>query len=469
MTKMADNTFVEKDASSGVEPSIEHVTKVPPNNDVIPEYHGFATDIEHVPKGYFTSKYFLGTYTAHVFTFLGGLAGFNLIAPILGQIDADIGPSDNINWVALVFTLGLALGIGLMGRVTDIFGRRWFMIIGNLLGVIGAVVCSRAQTVNTLIAGETLIGFGSSAAYAFNFVISEIVPMKYRFWALGGLFFFTLPTNGFNTIIATAFIVHTKQGWRWCYYLTLILDAIATVLYFTFYHPPSFEMKHNNASRKRVIKEFDFVGAFGLLAGVTLLLIGLNWGGSLYAWNDAHVIATMVVGGVIILALPVWTIYGKVKDPFIPKRLFNRGWTVSMLSSSVGATVYYSFSIIWPSMVSTVFAQGDLVWAGWASCLVSMGIALGQVIGNALTLTVTKQKYQCITAMTIGTIFLGGKYYQTQNYARRNTNFLQPVRLSGSMIRPRPWLLFSFPVFSLDGTRQWSRRWLVSASTISTT
>ncbi|KAK5037083.1 hypothetical protein LTR13_004888 [Exophiala sideris] len=404
---MPENTFGEKDASSGVEPSIEHVTKISDNKDVIPEYHGFATDIEHVPKGYFTSKYFIGTYTAHIFTFLGGLAGFNLIAPILGQIDADIGPSDNIDWVALVFTLGLALGIGLMGRITDIFGRRWFMIIGNLLGVIGALVCSRAQSVNTLIAGETLIGFGSSAAYAFNFVISEIVPMKYRFWALGGLFVFTLPTNGFNTVIATAFIVHTKQGWRWCYYLTLILNVIATTLYFTFYHPPSFEMKHNNASKKRVLKEFDFVGAFGLLSGVTLLLIGLNWGGSLYAWSDAHVVGTMVAGGVILLALPVWTIFGKVKDPFIPKRLFNRGWTVSMLSSSVGATVYYSFSIIWPSMVATVFAQGDLIWAGWASCLVAMGIALGQVIGNALTLIVTKQKIQCIVAMTVGTIFLG--------------------------------------------------------------
>lgn len=54
-------------------------------------YHGFATDLEHIPKAYFRSSYFLGTYIAHCFTFLGGLAGFNLISPILGHIDADIG------------------------------------------------------------------------------------------------------------------------------------------------------------------------------------------------------------------------------------------------------------------------------------------------------------------------------------------------------------------------------------------
>lgn len=54
-------------------------------------YHGFATDLEHVPGAYFRSSYFLGTYIAHIFTFLGGLAGFNLISPILGTINADIG------------------------------------------------------------------------------------------------------------------------------------------------------------------------------------------------------------------------------------------------------------------------------------------------------------------------------------------------------------------------------------------
>ncbi|KIW32624.1 uncharacterized protein PV07_04155 [Cladophialophora immunda] len=375
---------------------------------VVAEHHGFATDIDHVPKGYFTTRYFLGTYVAHIFTFLGGLAGFNLIAPILGDINNDIGPSESILWLALVYPLGLAVGLGLMGRVTDIFGRRWFMIIGNLLGTIGAVVCSRAHTINTLIGGETLIGFGSTAAYSFNFVISEIVPMKYRFWALGGLFFFCLPMNGFNTIVATSFVVHTEQGWRWCYYLILILNAIATVLYFLFYHPPTFEMKHKGVSKRQILKEFDYVGAFGLMTGVTLFLIGLNWGGGLYSWNDAHVIATMAVGGVIIFALPVWEAFSKVKDPFIPLRLFrSRGWTVSMLSSSIGATVYYSFSIIWPSMVSVVYARGDQIWAGWASCLVAMGIAVGQVIGNALTLAVTRQKIQCIVAMTVGTIFLG--------------------------------------------------------------
>jgi len=374
------------------------------------EYHGFATDLGHLPKGYFTSKYFMGTYVAHCFTFLGGLGGFNLIAPILGDINAELGPSPDILWVALVYTLGLAVGLGLMGRVTDVFGRRWFMVGGNLLGTVGAVVCSRAQNVPTLIGGETLIGLSGCAAYSFNFVISELVPMQYRFYALAGLFFIALPMNGFNTVIATSFVVHTSAGWRWCYYLLIILNGIATLLYFTFYYPPTFEMKHGKETKMRILRDFDYIGAVGLIAGVTLFLIGLNWGGSLYPWDDAHVIGMMVAGIVLIIALPFYEAFGGARDPFVPLRLFKSwGWTASMLSTSIGATVYYSFSIVWPSMVQIVYSNGGQMWGGWASCLVAMGFAVGQIVGGVLTKTITKQKYQCVVAMTVGTVFLGGE------------------------------------------------------------
>lgn len=308
----------------------------------------------------------------------------------------------------------------------DTSRERTILTAVSCIQVVGAIICSRAQDINTLIAGQTLIGFGATAAYSFNFVISEIVPMKYRFITLGGLFFFTLPTNGFNTVIATAFILHTEQGWRWCYYLTLILDVIGMVLYFICYHPPTFGEKHKSQSKSEVLKNFDYVGAGGLLAGVTLLVIGLNWGGNLYSWSNAHTIATIVVGALIVAVfLPIWSLSGVPKEPFLPKRIFTRGWTVSMLSSSVGATVYYSFSIIWPSMVNNVFANGDLYWAGWASCLVSMGIALGQVLGNAFTLFVTRQKLQCIVAMSVGTLFLGCESTQSPQPLTNVTDVIQ--------------------------------------------
>lgn len=55
---------------------------------------------------------------------LSTVPGFGLVAPILGTIDADIGPSPNINWVPLVNICGGAVFFLMVGKLSDIFGRR---------------------------------------------------------------------------------------------------------------------------------------------------------------------------------------------------------------------------------------------------------------------------------------------------------------------------------------------------------
>lgn len=52
------------------------------------------------------------------------LSGFGLVAPVLGAIDADLGPSPNINWVPLVNICGGAVFFLMVGKLSDIFGRR---------------------------------------------------------------------------------------------------------------------------------------------------------------------------------------------------------------------------------------------------------------------------------------------------------------------------------------------------------
>ena len=49
-----------------------------------------------------------------------------------------------------------------MGRVTDIFGRRWFFVGGSLLAIIGNIVCATAQNIPVLIGGMTMVGAGKA-------------------------------------------------------------------------------------------------------------------------------------------------------------------------------------------------------------------------------------------------------------------------------------------------------------------
>lgn len=175
------------------------------------------------------------------------------------------------------------------------------MVGGSFLGLIGNVVCSRAQNIPTLVGGMTIIGAGecnhdencvecsnwkfkgAAAQGSFAFVIGELVPIRYRFIANAGLYFLSGPFNVFGPKTGTAITANLSLGWRWIFYLFIILNGISTACWYLFYHPPTFKMLHRGRETKRqLIRHFDYAGFVMFTAGVTLLMLGLNWGGSIY-------------------------------------------------------------------------------------------------------------------------------------------------------------------------------------------
>jgi MFS family permease len=108
---------------------------------------------------------------------------------------------------------------------------------------------------------------------------------------------------------ARSFVQHPDLGWRWCFYLAIICNALSVVLFFFFYHPPSFRMLHmEGKSVKQQIKLLDFVGMGLLCSGATLLLLGISWGGSSFPWKSAACIAPIVFGALLFIA---FFTYGK--------------------------------------------------------------------------------------------------------------------------------------------------------------
>lgn len=76
-------------------------------------------------------------------TYESCLFSFVLPIAILLNINEEIGPSTNLAWVATSWSLASAVIMTIAGRCSDIFGRRNFFLVGNLLGVIGAAIACR--------------------------------------------------------------------------------------------------------------------------------------------------------------------------------------------------------------------------------------------------------------------------------------------------------------------------------------
>lgn len=119
-----------------------------------------------------------------------------LPANTLTLINADIGPSLDINWVGTSWTLGSSIGFLLFGRLSDIFGRKYLVIAAQILGTVGCIIGATAGSINMLIGSNLLNGIAAAGQLSFGIVIGELVPNKLRGPAITIIFLSSLPFAG---------------------------------------------------------------------------------------------------------------------------------------------------------------------------------------------------------------------------------------------------------------------------------
>ncbi|KAI1384229.1 putative siderophore iron transporter [Hypoxylon trugodes] len=337
---------------------------------------------DDLPKGYFYSVGFLGAVAGFSLSTISAFIFLLLPTNVLTYINADIGPSSYISWVNIARTLALSFTYTILGRLSDLFGRRWFFIGGNIVALIGIIVCSVAQNVDTLIVGSAVYGLGETVQLSFNVAIGELVPNKYRPIVISLIFASNAPIAGIGPMIARAVLENPNLGWRWCYYLNIIVCSVAIVLLFLFYHPPNFDLLHERKTKMQLLKQLDYVGSFLWTAGLTLLLMGVSWGGSIYPWNSAATISSIVIGVALLVVLFIYEAYAKLEYPAIPVQFFaNRGFISLVACATVATMSYYSAVLLWPQQVKALYTS-DITYGGWISCTVASATAIGQAVGG---------------------------------------------------------------------------------------
>lgn len=224
------------------------------------------------------------------------------------MINEDLGYSPAYIWISDASIVVTCIGLLIVGRLGDILGRRYFLIGGQVFGVVGAAICAKATSINMLVAGATIYGVACTTQLTYPFVVQELVPNKHRGIAQAVITFAVLPFAGFGSIIARDLIEYSALGWRWVYMINVIFNATALVLLCLCYFPPSMTDLHTKWTWKTELRKLDYGGILIFSALSVLILLGLNWGGGTYPWADPHVVAPLVVGFVLVI---VFGLYGK--------------------------------------------------------------------------------------------------------------------------------------------------------------
>ena len=66
------------------------------------------------------------------------------------------------------------------GANSDLFGRRSFILLGNFLVFVGAIVGATSHHISQSIVAHVLIGFGAGNCQLATFAIPELLPNKWR-------------------------------------------------------------------------------------------------------------------------------------------------------------------------------------------------------------------------------------------------------------------------------------------------
>ncbi|KAF2013879.1 fungal trichothecene efflux pump [Aaosphaeria arxii CBS 175.79] len=415
---MADEKTAREDVAPTHEPSLTQHSSNGLHHDHVAEeaIGGHTSDL---PRGYYYSPGFIGTVIATCLAQISGYLGWVLPSNTLALINAAIGPSPNIIWVSISWTAGFAVGFTLVGRLSDIFGRRWFFIASSVLGLIGVIIGSAAQNINMLIVTNSINGVAAAGQLSFHIILGELVPNSLRGPVNAFVLSTSVPFAVFGPPVARAFFENTALQWRWCYLLGVIVNALAIILYFFFYHPPTYEMLHvGGKSKLKQLKTLDWIGIALFTAGLCVFLIGMNWGGSAYPWKSGHVLGALFAGFFTLVGFCFWEAYCGLEYPLIPMRLFkNIHYDANVACATLAAVVYYANTVIWPTMIGALFTT-DIKETGWLSCAVGGGLLLGQILGGVGVRYLPKMKIQMTVAAVICTAFvaaLAASNASTQN------------------------------------------------------
>ncbi len=332
----------------------------------------------------------------HRRVFLGLMLGMfvasisqTIVGPAMPRIVAELGGMAHYSWVATAAMLVSAIVVPVVGKLSDMFGRRGFYLGGLVVFMIGSVISGLAPNFWTLVAGRAVQGLGMGTLMPLSqTIIGDIIPARQRgkYQGLMGAVFGVTSVAG---PIAGGWITD-HWGWRWLFFAALPVGVVAVFVIARFLH-----LEHT-PSRGRI----DVLGIVTLVPALVAILLATSWGGTTFPWGSATIVGLLVAGGALVVVF-AW-VELRAENPLLPLRLFrNSIFTWSNVAAFALAMVMFGAIIYVP-----VFAQGVLGVDATASGLILMPMMLGLIVLGIVTGFLITRTGRYKEFMLLGTVVL---------------------------------------------------------------
>jgi len=304
-----------------------------------------------------------------------------VVATAMRTIADDLSGFSLQAWATTAFLITSTISTPLYGKLSDMYGRKPFVLFAISIFIVGSALCGLAQSMYELAAFRAVQGIGAGGLFSLSLaIIGDIVPPRERakyqgyFLAVFGTSSVLGPLLG--GFFAGADTIFGVAGWRWIFYINVPIAAAAMVVVTRSLHLPHRRQPHR----------IDWPGALALIVGLVPLLIvaeqGREWG-----WGSGRSIACFLTGALgLVLFLLAERRYGD--EALLPLRLFRgRTFAVGSGSSFILGMAMFGGLLVLPLYLQIVKGASPTK-AGLLTLPLVMGIMAGSIIaGQAIART----------------------------------------------------------------------------------
>jgi EmrB/QacA subfamily drug resistance transporter len=252
-----------------------------------------------------------------------------IVGTAMPTIVGEFGGLSRFTWVTTAYIVTSTISTLVLGKLSDLFGRRRVYLITIVAFLAASVLCGLAQDMNQLIAFRALQGIGGGGILSLTFaVVGDIVPMRER-GKYFGLFTGVFAMASVAGPLGGGLIVD-RFSWRWIFYVNLPLGALAITMVIKTLH-----LRH----QPREVR-LDWAGTGLVACAICALMIPLEIGGN-EGWMSTWVLLSFALAVVFTIAFIMRE--RVAPEPLLPLHFFqNDILRMSMLLGLLTGTVMMS-------------------------------------------------------------------------------------------------------------------------------
>ncbi len=254
------------------------------------------------------------------------------VVPGLGIIADQLNASDiGVSWAVTANLLAAVAATPLIGRLADLHSKKRVLLTVLVVVLIGSVLAATTSSLALLIVGRVLQA-ASYALYPISIAILREELPEDRLMTAMAVLSGTLGFGGGTGLVVVGLLMSGEAGYHRVFWLTTVFTVLVIAI-------AVLVVPHRARSSSGTI---DWLGAVGLAAGLSLLLLAITQGQS-WGWASPATLGCSATGVGVLVGWWVWE--RRVQQPLVSTAMLARRpiLLTNLATIFVGMGLYFAF------------------------------------------------------------------------------------------------------------------------------